>query len=233
MIINVNKPVGISSFGALRVIKNAYYTKYHHKKTKVGHAGTLDPLASGVLIVLTEVDTKKQDKLMHQDKEYLAKIAFGAKSKTYDLEGELEVNAIPFSLEELIDRLNTILPKYIGNITQTVPPYSAVKVAGERLYKLARRNNQPIELPRKQVTVYSLTIENIESVFVPKANMALPVLTVRIGCGSGFYVRAFAHDLGEELGIGGVLISLVRTKVGAYTLAGALELNDQLILDQI
>ena len=186
---------------------------------KIGHAGTLDPLAEGVLVVLTEKDTKKQDSFMKMEKEYVAEIAFGAASESYDLERELVVSEGGMlgvvGVDGIREQLEKALPSFAGEIEQTVPPYSAVKVKGKRLYKHAHKGRKIENLPVKKVTLYSSEILSVlEKEIAPK--VVLPTAKIKITCSSGFYVRSLAHDLGERLGTGAVLVSLVRTKVGNY-----------------
>jgi len=190
------------------------------RKRKVGHAGTLDPLAEGVLIILTDEDTKKQQEFMELEKEYVCEISFGATSPTYDLEGPLSYKDIPRDLD-IEKELETLLSKYMGELEQRVPPYSAVKVQGKPLYKKAREGQLvESELPFKKVTVY-----NIEKLgFYQKDN--LPTINLKINCSRGTYIRSLAHDLGEDLGVGGVLSSLVRTRVGDYTVETAKKVNE-------
>lgn len=209
MILNLYKEKGWTSFDVVAKVKGILGTK------KVGHAGTLDPLAEGVLIVLTDKDTKKQDQFMEMKKEYLATIAFGVQSPTYDLEGALTVSQLPatFYLELMLeDRLT----KYMGKVTQQVPIYSAVKVNGTPLYKRARKNaTSDIALPSREVTIYELTINKYLSYHID--NRAFPAIELVCVCSKGTYIRSLANDLGNDLGIGGVLVELVRTKVGNYT----------------
>ena len=204
MILNIYKPKGWTSFDVVARLRNQLNIK------KIGHAGTLDPLAEGVLIVLTESDTKKQDDFMHQPKEYLAKIAFGIDSPTYDLEGPVTQTSQYPSQEVVLANL----PKFIGEIEQRVPAYSAVKVSGKRLYNLARSQSvTEAELPIKKVTIYSIEVVSFEntSVVFDGQTVTLPVLTCVVACGSGTYIRSLAHDMG------GVLVSLIRTRVGDFT----------------
>ena len=216
MILNVYKPVNWTSFDVVAKLRGILGTK------KIGHAGTLDPLADGVLIVLTDKDTKKQDELMYTNKEYIAKVALGLDSDSYDLETELTENKNYKGSLDFED-----LKKYSGTIKQTVPPYSAVKVKGKRLYEMAR--NKSIDstiLPVKNVNVYNIEILD----FVKKdygVFTAIDTVTLKINCSKGFYVRSFAHDLN------GVLVGLTRTKVGEYLLEDSLNIKDLKSLDLI
>lgn len=224
MILNVYKEKGWTSFDVVKKLRGMLGIK------KIGHAGTLDPLAEGVLVVLTEKDTKKQNEIMKLQKEYEATIAFGATTDSYDLEQPLDYTSKgadyhnlrdkPAEIEKLLAELSTsietILPTFMGEIKQKVPAHSAVKVDGKRLYKKARKGTiLESDVPEKDVVVYDLQMESIN--FDKEFN--LPVAKFVITCGKGFYVRSFANDLGKQLGVGGVLINLVRTRVGDYTVS--------------
>lgn len=225
MILNINKPSNYTSFDIVAIIRKTLRQKRNTKKIKVGHAGTLDPLATGVLIILTDTDTKKQDLIMHQKKEYYCEIAFGATSVTYDLEANLNfaTTSLP-SLEELSEKINLIIPDYIGEITQTIPAYSAKKVDGERLYVKARENKLDLEtLPTKEIKIYSIDVVEFKEVILN--DVKLPVMCCNVFCSSGTYIRALANDFGQDLGIGGVLTKLVRTKVGKYKIEDSLTLE--------
>ncbi|MDC0449108.1 tRNA pseudouridine(55) synthase TruB [bacterium] len=206
-ILNVNKPINWTSFDVVAKYRNISGVK------KVGHAGTLDPLATGVLLLLTGKDRKNQQNLMGLDKEYEAEVMFGATSPTYDLEGRLSYCEQKPILDEVKKELPDTIKKYIGQIQQTIPPYSAKKVKGTPMYKLARKGKiSEKELPTKTVTINSIKILD----YFEKDN--LPVVRVRISCSSGTYIRSLARDFGTDLGCGGVLASLVRTKVGEYSI---------------
>lgn len=217
MILNINKEKGRTSFEIVRKIRQKLAG---NKKRKVGHAGTLDPLAEGVLLILTDNDTKRQEEFMAMEKEYVCEISFGASSPTYDLEGELTYHDVKDDLGLWRD-LEGLLPKYTGEIIQKVPPYSAVKVKGKPLYKKARRGEiSQDQLPSRKVTVYE-----IEMLDHYKKNN-LPTIKLKVTCSKGTYIRSLAHDLGEDLGVGGVLTGLVRTRVGRYTIDGSVKLKN-------
>lgn len=227
MILNVYKPKDWTSFDVVAKIKgilnsglNPNVPNKVRRKRKVGHAGTLDPLATGVLVILTDKDTKIQDKIMKSEKEYECEISFGAESPTYDLEGDLTYTKIPKGLDIEIELENHI-PKYLGEIEQTVPPFSAVKRDGKKLYIEARKGRLDLEtLPKKVVNIYS--IEKIE--YYIRDN--LPTVKLRITCSPGTYIRSLAHDLGKDLGIGAVLVNLIRTRVGNYDIEKSLTLEE-------
>ena len=214
MILNVYKEKNWTSFDVVAKVRSML-----GKKTKVGHAGTLDPLAEGVLIVLTDNDTKKQNNFMSMDKEYLAEISFGASSTTFDLEGEITYLNIPEDMD-ILSEFKGIMKKYLGEIDQTVPYYSAVKVKGKKLYELARKNKPVDKLPKKKVKINSIEILD----FYTKDN--LPTVKLLINCSKGTYIRSLANDIGEDLGVGGILVNLVRTKVGIYTAEESVKISE-------
>lgn len=218
MILNIYKEKDWTSFDVVAKLRGILKTK------KIGHAGTLDPLAQGVVIVLTESDTKKQDEYMHLEKEYKALIAFGATSDTYDLEGALEYHELPhdFDLEQ---ELEVKLDSYIGNIAQKVPPYSAVKVKGKALYKYARAGKDTSEItPTKQVHISSIIVESYFKSDI--GNVELPCVELTIVCSKGTYIRSLAHDLGNDIGVGAVLINLIRTRVGSFEIKDSLKVEE-------
>lgn len=208
MIMNIYKPRGLTSFDVVAKVRKALDTK------KVGHAGTLDPLAEGVLIVLTDQDTKKQNEFMGLEKEYIAYVAFGATSPSYDLETDLEYRNHRFDLHQLENEIKQVLPNFIGEIKQRVPAYSAVKVKGKRLYKKARSG----EINEDEIPTKTVKVKNIELMSVShNTDFNLPLAKIKITTGSGFYVRSFAHDLGEMLATGAVLVGLLRSRVGEFS----------------
>lgn len=224
MILNVYKEKGWTSFDVVAKIRGML-----GKKRKVSHAGTLDPLAEGVLIVLTDEDTKKQNDFMNLKKEYEAKIAFGISTPTYDLEVLPDVSDKQLDLEEIKKLLEDILPKYVGDIDQKVPSYSAVKVDGKRLYKKARRGDiDEDKLPVKRVTIYDIKIENfgIKSIETKEGIKEFPIITMKIECSSGTYIRSLAHDLGNDLGIGAVLSGLARTQIGDFKISESKKITE-------
>lgn len=225
MILNIYKEKDWTSHDVVAKVKNLLntYEKLPPKiarKRKVGHAGTLDPLAEGVLIVLTDHDTRRQQEFIGYPKEYECEIAFGAKSDTYDLEGDLTYSAMPenFDLPRL---LTPLLDKYRGEFSQTVPPYSAVKIRGKKLYEESRRGKiDKLTLPVKKVNIYQLDVLGFDQY------ENLPTVKLKMLCSKGTYVRSLAHDLGEEMGVGGVLVFLVRTKVGNYSTRTAVKISE-------
>ena len=177
------------------------------RQLKVGHAGTLDPFATGLLIILLGDATKRSDEFLKQDKVYEATITLGQTSSTGDPEGELTAvsNKQPTAPE-----IRDVLTKFIGEITQTPPIYSAIKINGQRAYKLARKG-QEVEIPSRQVTIYSLDLLEYN----------YPNLKIRTNVSSGTYIRSLAQDIGEALGTGAYCSELRRTSIGKMTILGA------------
>jgi len=177
------------------------------RQLKVGHAGTLDPFATGLLIILLGDATKRSDEFLKQDKVYEATITLGQTSSTGDPEGDLtNVSHIQPSEAEV----RAALAKFNGEITQTPPPFSAIKINGQRAYKLARKG-QEVEIPSRQVTIYSLDLLEYE----------YPNLKVRTKVSSGTYIRSLAEDIGAALGTGAYCKELRRTCIGEMTILGA------------
>ncbi|MFH1601926.1 MAG: tRNA pseudouridine(55) synthase TruB [Candidatus Shapirobacteria bacterium] len=198
----VYKPAGISSYDVVRYFKNKF------PEEKVGHAGTLDPLASGLLIILVGKICKKQGEFLSLDKEYLAKITFGLTSDTYDLGGKVKVDKIKKLTQ---DQISLALRSFGEKYMQTVPLYSAVKRKGKPLYRYARQGKKLENLPQKQVQIKKINLLSFR-------NYLFPEIEVKLRVSKGFYVRSFAHDLGEKLGTGAVLSALERTRIGRFYL---------------
>lgn len=211
-ILPVNKPKGVTSFEVVRAVRHALRLK------KVGHAGTLDPLAEGLLIILTGNKTKLMSDFLKLDKEYLATLRLGVTSKSHDLETELVTRDSDVDLP--IERINEVLVKFTGTIEQVPPEFSAAWVGGKRAYSLARRGVE-FELKPKKVTITELVCESLEA----------ERLKLRVVCTSGTYIRSLARDIGEELGCGAVLEDLVRTRIGSYSVEEAAKLNDFTVRD--
>lgn len=228
MILNVYKPKGWTSFDVVAKVRSVLHEK------KVGHVGTLDPLAEGVLVVLTGEDTKRQSEFMKQDKEYEVKAAFGYESDSFDLGIPLRKTTDSQNNPELEYKLRTILPNYLGEINQTVPIYSAVKVKGKRLYALAHAGKELGEtLPARKVSIHELVIKSFsqkEEILYSEGDKTLqissPTAVFTVFCGSGTYIRSLLSDIGKELRVGAVVVELIRTRVGDYTSAEAITLVD-------
>lgn len=211
-IIGIDKPLGWTSFDAVKRIRGAIQRRLNVKKFKVGHAGTLDPLATGVLIICTGRSTRDIERLQNGTKEYIATIRLGATTPSFDLETEIDAE-YPFDhiTEEMV---SDILPRFTGQIMQVPPVYSAVKVDGKRAYKYARKGAE-VELKAKP-----LVIEELE--LLPSI---LPELKLRIVCSKGTYIRALTRDIGVALGSGAHLTALCRTRVGNIILADCMTID--------
>jgi tRNA pseudouridine55 synthase len=202
----VNKPLEWTSFDVVRKIR------YLTKTKKVGHAGTLDPLATGLLIVCTGAFTKKINEYMAQEKEYTGTITLGARTPTYDLESEPK-DFKPFA-HITQQQLQEATQQFTGAILQTPPIHSAIKQAGKRVYELARKGVE-VKLEPRPVTVWAFEIVDV----------ILPVVHFKIVCSTGTYIRSLANDFGATLGCGGYLSSLCRTRIGTFSNAHALSVE--------
>lgn len=218
MVWAVDKPLGWSSFHVVKKLRGALLSRVRHagiRKLKVGHAGTLDPLASGVMIICSGRATRKIGLLQAGVKEYVAEVALGATTPSFDLETPVDATyPTEHITRELIEE---VIPRFTGTIRQIPPAYSAVKVDGRRAYKAAR-SGQEVELKPK-----TLVIDEIEILGFDTAEMKL---TLRIVCSKGTYIRALARDIGQALGSGAHLSALRRTRVGDYGIASALSVDD-------
>ena len=249
-IILVDKPAGISSFGVVAKVRGFLRNEFGHK-VKVGHTGTLDPFATGLLILLSGKMTKKSGEFLKLDKEYVATLKLGYVSSTGDTEGEItrykdetvgtvflrgsagydrglareprddgRERRAPKKDRVTISNLNindvqTSLDSFIDTISQTVPKFSAVKINGQRAYKLARKG-EDFETPTRQVQIYGIQVLRYE----------YPELVIRCQVSSGTYIRTLAEDIGKKLGTGAYLTALRRTKVGDFSVENAKKLED-------
>ena len=213
--IYINKPYRMSSFGALAHIRYLVSKRIHVKRVKMGHAGTLDPLATGVLILCTGKATKQIEQLQAHRKEYTATLQLGATTPSYDMEHEVD-NTYPTAhiTKELI--LQT-LPQFVGDIMQVPPVFSACMVDGHRAYKMARKG-QEVELAAKPVRIDELELTDFD---LEKMQMS-----IRVVCGKGTYIRSLARDIGEALGSGAYLTALCRTRVGDVRIEDCLTFDD-------
>ncbi|MGH2467816.1 MAG: tRNA pseudouridine(55) synthase TruB [Candidatus Limnocylindrales bacterium] len=209
-IIIVHKPAGPTSHDVVALVRRLTGVR------RVGHGGTLDPFAAGVLPVFLGRATRVVEYHLADDKGYRAQVAFGARSTTDDLDGELTPSAGPAPEREAVE---AVLGAFRGPLVQTPPDYSAVHIAGRRAYELARAGQKP-ELKPRQVTIHTL-----ELVGWDEADGERPVATLELRCSAGTYVRALARDLGEALACGGYLVGLTRTASGPFTLAAAYPLE--------
>ncbi len=209
----LKKPVGWTSFDVVRKIRFLIKKKYSLKKIKIGHAGTLDPLATGLLIICTGKYTKSISSIQKLKKTYTGVITLGATTPSYDLETKINNT---FETKHITKKLieNTI-NKFIGEIDQKPPVFSALKQGGERLYKKARRG-EDIKVKSRKVTVHSFEITSFK----------MPHATFKICCSKGTYIRSIAHDFGIALDSGGHLSSLSRTAIGNYLLEDALGVSE-------
>jgi tRNA pseudouridine55 synthase len=205
----IDKPLEWTSFDVVRKIRNAMKIK------KVGHAGTLDPLATGMLILCTGKFTKRINEYMAQEKEYTGTITLGATTPSYDLESE------PQDLKDYssvtAEQLQAIAQQYTGEIMQVPPMFSAIKKAGVRVYELARKG-QTIELEPRRIVIKEFEFTAIE----------LPVAHFRVVCSTGTYIRSLANDVGRAAGCGAYLSSLCRTRIGSFTLDQAMTVDEAL-----
>lgn len=209
----VAKPLEWTSFDLVSKVRCKLTRALKVKKLKVGHAGTLDPLATGVMIICTGKSTKLIDTYQYQTKEYIATLALGATTPSFDLEMPVDVTYPTHQItRELVD---AVIPKFLGEIWQVPPVYSAVKVDGKRAYDYAREGKE-VELKPKL-----LVIDEIEVL-----DFSLPVLKVRVVCSKGTYIRALARDIGLALGSGAHLIGLERTRIGEVQLDKCWQIDD-------
>lgn len=203
-IIYIDKPLRWSSFDAVKRIRGTLLRRMHLKKMKVGHAGTLDPLATGVMIICTGRATKRIDELQAGVKEYVATIALGATTPSFDLETEIDARYPTAHITR--EMVESTLTRFTGSIEQVPPAFSACKIDGRRAYKMARKGHE-VNLKAKM-----LVIDEIELLdFQPDS------ITLRIVCSKGTYIRALARDIGQALGSGAHLTALRRTRVGNVT----------------
>lgn len=203
-ILYIDKPLGWTSFDVVKRVRASLLRRIGLKKMKVGHAGTLDPLATGVMIVTTGRATKQIESLQAGVKEYVATIALGATTPSFDLETEIDARYPTGHItRELVEHT---LPRFKGEISQVPPSFSACKIEGRRAYEMAR-SGEEVELKPKTLVIDELELLD----FSPES------ITLRVVCSKGTYIRALARDIGEALGSGGHLTALRRTRVGEVT----------------
>ena len=214
----LDKPLGWTSFDVVKRIRGKLHHRLGIKKLKVGHAGTLDPLATGVLIVCTGKMTKQIDELQAHVKEYVAEITLGATTPSFDLETPIDAT---YPTEHITrEQVEQVLrQQFVGSIKQVPPSYSACKVDGHRAYKRARKGKE-VELKAKE-----LVIDEIELL-----NYSMPRIEIRVVCSKGTYIRALARDIGQALGSGAHLTALRRTRVGGVRVDDCLQVPDMLDL---
>ncbi|MDE6317936.1 MAG: tRNA pseudouridine(55) synthase TruB [Muribaculaceae bacterium] len=210
--IYIDKPYGWTSFDVVKRIRGVMLRRTGVKKMKVGHAGTLDPLATGVMIVVSGKSTKLIEQLQGGVKEYIATIALGATTPSFDLETEIDARYPVDHITE--EQVREVLKRFTGRIEQVPPAFSACKIDGKRAYKMARKGDV-VELKPK-----ILVIDEIELL-----RYAQDEITIRVVCSKGTYIRALARDIGAALGSGGHLTALRRTRVGDASIDNCLSLD--------
>ncbi|WP_128331715.1 tRNA pseudouridine(55) synthase TruB [Apibacter sp. HY039] len=216
-IFSINKPLDWTSFDIVNKIKWRIRKHFNIKKIKVGHAGTLDPKATGLLIVCVGKATKQIQQIQDASKIYTGTIKLGVQTPSYDTETE-EINSknYEFLTEKMI---NEAVHEFIGEEIQQIPPvFSALKKEGKRLYELARKGEQ-VDVPARMISIYDFKITQI----------ALPYVDFEVHCSKGTYIRSLAHDFGNQLGTGGYLTSLHRAKIGEYEVEKA---DNSIILNE-
>jgi len=203
-ILLIDKPKGMTSAKVVALVKKKV-------RSKVGHTGTLDPLATGLLIILTGKRTKQASQFLHMDKTYTVRALFGMTTTTYDVAGE-----VVKTCDRVVGReeVEAALPAFLGEIQQVPPAYSAKKLGGKKAYELARQGLE-VAIPASTVTVYSLKLVSFE----------YPAFSLECNVSSGFYVRSLVHDLGERLGVGATVEEVRRLRVGALTIEQAMPLD--------
>ena len=213
-ILAFDKPLRWTSFDLVAKVRYALCRKLGTKKLKVGHSGTLDPLATGVVIVCTGKKTKLIEQLQYDVKEYVATLQLGATTPSYDMEKEVDATYPTAHItRELIDRT---IPEFTGEQWQVPPVFSAVQINGHRAYEFARKGEE-VELKPKLLVIDEIEVLNFDAERM--------LLTIRVVCSKGTYIRALARDIGQALGSGGYLTGLVRTRIGQYTLQDSMDIN--------
>lgn len=211
-VILIDKPLGWTSFQVVNKVRWLIKQKFNIKKIKVGHAGTLDPLASGLLILCTGKFTKQIETYQAQVKEYTGTITLGATTPSYDLETEVDQT---FDILDIsAEKIRQATHQFIGEIQQQPPIFSALKKEGKRLYEYAR-NGEEVEIPTRNITISEFEITAIN----------LPNVDFRVVCGKGTYIRSLAHDFGIALDNGAHLSALRRTKIGKFSAADAVSID--------
>jgi len=219
-ILLIDKPLRWSSFDVVNKVRSLIRKRLHIEKIKVGHAGTLDPLATGLLVICTGKMTKSIESLQATDKEYIATVGLGHTTPSYDLETDFDAD---YSTEHITKALvEEVMERFHGEIDQVPPLFSAKMIDGKRAYKIARKGRD-VQLPAQKVIIHELELID----FQPEE------IQLRVLCSKGTYIRSLAHDLGRALNCGGYLKALRRTKSGNYMLKDAITLQqfDELLLN--
>lgn len=209
----INKPIGWTSFQVVNKIRWLIKSSFKIKKIKVGHAGTLDPLAEGLLIVCTGKLTKKIIEFQNAEKEYVGTFYIGATTPSFDLETPISSKCSIKNINR--KKLNLASKKFLGTLQQTPPVFSAIKVNGKKLYDYARKG-EPVELKKREINISEFKITNVN----------LPFVDFKIKCSKGTYIRSIANDFGEELKVGAYLHKLIRTSIGDFILDNAMTTED-------
>ena len=213
--IYINKPYRMTSFGALAYVRTRVSRKIGVKRVKIGHAGTLDPLATGVLILCTGKKTKEIERLQLDSKEYTATLQLGATTPSYDMEHEVDATYPTAHItRELIDR---VLADFVGEIQQVPPEYSACKIGGDRAYELMRKGKE-VELKAKTVHIAAIELTDFDPQHM--------LMSIRVECGKGTYIRSLARDIGRALGSGAYLTALCRTRLGNVRIEDCITIDD-------
>ena len=213
VVILINKEKKWTSFDVVKKTKNLIKEKFNIKKIKVGHAGTLDPLATGLLIICTGKLTKKISEIQSLHKTYSGEITLGGKTPSFDLETEINQQFDLINITE--DQVYSVAKEFSGEMFQKPPLFSAIKVKGERLYKKARRGEK-VNIKKRKITIYNFEITAIN----------LPKVKFIINCSKGTYIRSIANDFGLKLKNGGYLSELTREKIGNYSLNQSLTISE-------
>ncbi|MPW25830.1 tRNA pseudouridine(55) synthase TruB [Alkalibaculum sp. M08DMB] len=210
-ILNIYKPSGMTSHDVVNKVRRALNTK------KVGHTGTLDPIAEGILPLCIGSATKVSQFIVEKDKEYIAEVFLGVKTDSYDKTGHIVAEN---DLVVTKNQFNKILDLFIGDIEQVPPIYSAIKVKGKKLYEYAR-SNKPVEIKPRKVTIYSIDLLEYK----------YPIAKIKVSCAKGTYIRSLCNDIGEKLGTYGHMTSLIRTKSGPFHMENCILLDNLTTLD--
>lgn len=209
----IDKPLNWTSFQVVNKVRWLIKQRFGLKKIKVGHAGTLDPLATGLLILCTGKFTKKIETFQAQEKEYTGTFTFGATTPSYDLETEIDQT---FDISKITsEEINNATEQFTGEIQQQPPVFSALKKEGKRLYEYARAGEE-VEIPKRTVHISAFEITSIE----------LPDVDFRVACSKGTYIRSLAHDFGKAVQNGAHLSALRRTKIGNFSVEKAITIED-------
>ena len=208
----INKPLHWTSFQLVNKLRWLIKRKLGIKKIKVGHAGTLDPLATGLMIICTGKKTKDINQYQAAEKEYIATLKLGATTASYD--GETEENYFYPTKHISHELITKTCTRFLGEIEQIPPAFSAIKVKGKKLYESARKGNE-VEIKPRKIRIKELELMNID----------LPYIQLRVSCSKGTYIRSLAYDLGKALNSGAWLYDLKRTKIGSNTLNNALDIQ--------